>query len=51
MKLFTEGTPNPNALKFVTDKTLLEKGTINFSNKEKAKDSHLVKNLFDIKPV
>lgn len=51
MKLFTEGTPNPNALKFVTDKTLLDKGTVNFPSKEKAKNSPLAKKLFDIKSV
>ena len=50
-KIFTEGTPNPNALKFVVDKTLLEKGTANFPNKEKAKNVPIAKKLFDIKSV
>ena len=44
-------TPNPNALKFVLDKTLLERGTANFPNKEKAKDSPLAMRLFEVKSV
>ena len=51
IKIHTEGTPNPNALKFVLDKTLLERGTANFPNKEKAKDSSLAVKLFEVKSV
>ncbi len=51
IKIHTEGTPNPNALKFVLDKILIEKGTANFPNAEKAKDSPLAMRLFEIKSV
>lgn len=51
IKIFTEGTPNPNALKFVLDKTLVEKGSLNFANKEKAQNSPLATKLFKINSV
>ncbi len=51
IKIHTEGTPNPNALKFVIDKTIIEKGSYSFSSKEKAKDSPLALKLFEIKNV
>lgn len=51
VKIQTEGTPNPNALKFMLDKTLLEGATCNFPNKEKAKDSPLAVRLFSINSV
>ena len=51
VKIHTEGTPNPNALKFVLEKILLEKGTANFPNKEKAKDSPLAMRLFEVKSI
>ena len=51
VKIHTEGTPNPNALKFVTDKILLDKGTYDFPSKEKAKDSPLALKLFSINSV
>ena len=50
-KVYTEGTPNPNALKFVCDQTILENGTANFPNKESAVNSPLAKKLFDIDSV
>lgn len=50
-KILTEGTPNPNALKFVVDKVLLEKGSISFESKAKSTDSALVSKLFEIKSV
>lgn len=46
VKIQTEGTPNPNALKFILDRTLLEDGTYDFPNKESAKNSPLAQNLF-----
>ncbi|MBI1858610.1 MAG: NifU family protein [Candidatus Melainabacteria bacterium] len=46
LKVYTEGTPNPNALKFVLDQTLLETGSASFTNKEKASNSPLAKKLF-----
>ena len=48
VKIHTEGTPNPNALKFVLNKTIIEKGSSNFPNKEKAKGSPLALKLFEI---
>ena len=50
IKIHTEGTPNPNALKFVLDKTLLN-NTANFPNRESAKNSPLAGRLFNIKSV
>lgn len=51
VKIQTEGTPNPNALKFVLDKELLEKDTYNFPDKKSSKDSPLATRLFDISSV
>lgn len=51
IKIHTEGTPNPNALKFVLDRTILNNGTLDFTSKEEAKNSPLAQKLFDIKPV
>ncbi len=51
IKIQTEGTPNPNALKFVLDKVLLEKGTYNYPDKESSKDSPLAKRIFNVTSV
>ena len=51
IKIHTEGTPNPNALKFVIDKTILESGSRNFPSRENCKDSPLAEKLFKIKSV
>ena len=51
VKIQTEGTPNPNALKFALDKILLEKGTYNFPDKESSKDSPLANRIFNISSV
>lgn len=51
IKIHTEGTPNPNALKFVVDRILIENGSLNFPNKEKSKDSPLASRLFEIEEV
>ena len=51
IKIHTEGTPNPNALKFVLDKILIESGSLNFPNKEKSKNSPLASKLFEIEEV
>lgn len=51
VKIHTEGTPNPNALKFVTDCILLTASTFNFPNKESANDSPLAQKLFQIEAV
>jgi Fe-S cluster biogenesis protein NfuA len=41
-------TPNPHTLKFVVDRMLLEYGSIDFSNREKAATSPLVLKLYGI---
>ena len=51
IKIHTEGTPNPNALKFVLDRNILDSKTYNFPNKEKAEASPLAKKLFEITSV
>lgn len=51
IKIQTEGTPNPNALKFVLDITIVEKGTYDFPNKEKSKSSPLAQKLFNLSSV
>ena len=49
--ILTEGTPNPNAIKFVLNKSILENKTANFPSREKADNSPLAKKLFGIKEV
>lgn len=47
-----EFTPNPNTLKYVINKTLLEKGAANFINKESTVDkSPLAQKLFEVSGV
>jgi Fe-S cluster biogenesis protein NfuA len=43
-----EFTPNPNTLKYVVDRTLLERGAANFVNAEAAEKSPLAKRLFAV---
>lgn len=47
MFIQTETTPNPLTLKFIPEKIVLEKGTLEFKNKDEAKTSPLAKTLFD----
>ncbi len=51
VKIQTEGTPNPNALKFVLDKELVSKGTFNFTGKETCANSPLASRLFNISSI
>lgn len=51
VKIMSEGTPNPNALKFILDRTLLETGSANFSSEEKAAVSPLALALFKLNDV
>ena len=44
-------TPNPETLKFVVNRELLPQGSMDFPNKETAKDSPLAKALFEIPEV
>lgn len=48
IKLTAMPTPNPNTIKFLLEKTFLEKGSINFDSKEKAEGSALPTALFAI---
>ena len=48
MDIQTEFTPNPSSLKFLPGKIVMEKGTADFRNVEKAKHSPLALNLFKI---
>lgn len=43
-----EFTPNPNTLKFVVNRTFMERGAANFLNKAKAEHAPLAHKLFDI---
>jgi Fe-S cluster biogenesis protein NfuA len=43
-----EFTPNPNSLKFVVNRPLVEKGAVNFTSLEKAAKSPLASKLFEI---
>ena len=51
MFIQTEETPNPQTLKFLPGKILLKNGTLEFKNKEEAKENHLANNLFEDKNV
>ena len=46
-----EITPNPNTLKFITDRVFIESGSLNFPDREKAKGSLLPETLFKIENV
>ena len=48
IRISLEFTPNPNTLKFVLNRSLLEKGAANFLNQATAEHSPLVHKLFDI---
>ena len=48
IKIHTEGTPNPNALKFIVNRIILENTSMNFPAVEKSKDSPLAEKLFRI---
>ncbi len=43
-----EFTPNPHSLKFVVNRTLLERGAYNFTSSEKAQKAPLALKLFEI---
>ena len=51
IKIHTEGTPNPNALKFVVSKSLLDNGTASFTDQSQCTNSPLAKKLFNISSV
>ena len=48
INIYLEANTNPNSLKFVTDKMLVDDGIIkDYPDKESATDSTLAKSLFD----
>lgn len=47
--IYTEITPNPASLKFVTDRLLIKKGTADFESLEVAEDAPIVQKLFDFR--
>ena len=47
MFIQTENTPNPDTLKFLPGKTLLDKGTLEFKTKKDATKNNLAKILFE----
>lgn len=49
--IYSEATPNPNTLKFVTNKALLVNDTVEFFTMEEAKEAPLAQALFEIKGV
>ena len=51
LMISAEVTPNPNTLKFNVNKILVESGSLNFPDKEKAKGSTLPERLFEIENV
>ena len=46
--IYTEMTPNPNALKFVTGQTLLATGSKDYPSREEAQASPLAQALFEL---
>ena len=48
MFIQTEATPNPATLKFIPGRTVLDTGTMEFSNREAAVRSPLAERLFDV---
>ena len=43
-----QGTPNPRSVKFITDRTLLPAGSVDFRDPEGARTSPLARRLFDL---
>lgn len=48
IEIYTEGTPNPESLKFVTNRHILPNFQLDFRTKELAAGSELAKTLFEI---
>src|ERR1700748_454109 len=48
MFIQTEATPNPATLKFIPGRTVLDNGTMEFSNREAANRSPLAERLFSV---
>ena len=48
IEISAEVTPNPNTLKFNVNKMLVETGSLNFTDREKAKGAYLPEELFKL---
>ncbi|MCP5051810.1 MAG: NifU family protein [bacterium] len=48
INISAEMTPNPNTVKFIVEKNIVDSGHFNFPNKEKARGSLLPETLFDL---
>ena len=51
LEISAEVTPNPNTLKFNVSKALVESGSLNYTDKAKARESLLASKLFEIENV
>ena len=51
MFIQTEITPNPSTLKFIPGEKVLDTGSVEFANKNEAKQSPLALRLFSVKGV
>ena len=51
LEIWAEVTPNPNTLKFNVNRKLIESGSLNFPDKDKAKGNYLPEQLFAVKDV
>ena len=51
LEITAEMTPNPNTLKFIVNRELVESGSLNFTDKAQAKNSYLPEQLFEIDKV
>jgi Fe-S cluster biogenesis protein NfuA len=51
MFIQTEATPNPETLKFIPGKTVMERGVLDFRSAEEAENSPLARRLFDVEGV
>ncbi|XP_077470229.1 NFU1 iron-sulfur cluster scaffold homolog, mitochondrial [Stigmatopora argus] len=51
LSIYTEDTPNPRSLKFIPDKPVLGKGTMDFPSQSSTECSSLARDLFEIEGV
>ena len=51
MMIYTENTPNPNAVKFLSEKILSEVGATEFQKRFRKSENNLIKNLLEFSGV
>lgn len=51
VEIQAEVTPNPNTLKFNVNRTFLESGSLNYTDRERARESRLARELFGVESV